>query len=831
MQISRGGVLARPHKSIQPSSKNPRVLSRTLALVLFTLAFVAGIFFVQQQSRLFTSLELLCVLLPTTVFCLYLWRLQRLKRLTAFLLKIGLLVMLGIGMGYLRAHIQAHVYLSNSAAPDVMAQDLSLDACIASIPQAKGSVLRFVIQPQDEQVTHIRRIRVNAYNLEDPKKFTAGSCWNFTLRLKTTRGLRNNESFDYELWLYQQGIGATAYLRAEAIDLETNRYPWLQVREGLANTIRSALPGNSNITALILGLSLGLRDDISTEQWTVLQNTGTSHLLAISGLHISIAAMFGFYLGKILWLAWALPASRISRLAQPAFSPLKCGLLLGGGFAFIYAALAGFSVPTQRACIMLLVASIGVFGKRRLHAVSILALALLMVTAMDPIAVMASGTWLSFMAVAVLIYLAKRDKVFNRPEKKLLRRFKHKFSGLMRMQFLLVLLLSVPVAMSFSKVSLVAPLVNLVLIPLFTLSVVPVLLVAVILQGVLPELSQQLYWWEHQWLGVVWQMLEWVSVWSLSSQDLRLGWFQILCVLILLITLILPRGLVARHYASVLILPLISGFAPGKSVKSGLSMQVYDVGQGLSVFIQTQHHQLIYDTGPAFRQGGNTAEMVVIPDLQARGVRQLSGAIISHSDNDHAGGLASIQKAFAPKVLYAPAKDPLPGSMPCTAGTTWTWDDVSFAFLHPSPSTLSGDNNDYSCVLKISYAGRSILLTGDIETLAEYELLQQHSNDNSLLNSDIVFAPHHGSLSSSTPEFVQATQADQVIFAAGFANRWRFPKIEVVGRWQRIGARIHNIAASGQLEFQISPGGSIKSTSWRETNCRYWHQDCAINAQ
>jgi competence protein ComEC len=307
-----------------------------------------------------------------------------------------------------------------------------------------------------------------------------------------------------------------------------------------------------------------------------------------------------------------------------------------------------------------------------------------------------------------------------------------------------------------------------------------------------------------------------------SSMDITLTFWQSLLLSIFLIPVLLPKGLVSRSYLGVLVLPLLAGFSASKNTTDSLSMQVFDVGQGLAVLIRTRKHSLLYDTGPAYGSGSSAAERVLLPYFSAEHLQNLSALVISHSDNDHAGGWELIRDRLKPEKLYAPEKDSLGHSIPCVTGTHWEWDGVVFEFVYPFKNNISHGKNDNSCVLKVYYRDRSILLTGDIEKNAEFAMLQNILE----LKSDIVFAPHHGSRTSSTQAFVQAIDARHVVIPAGFANRWRFPKQDVVERWQQNGAQLHTISNTGQLTFKIDQSANIKAQSWIQNNCHYWHQDC-----
>lgn len=805
----------------------PTALRPSYLIVAFAMAFLCGNLLLQQfhhlpELHVFAALiaSAICLVCVIPVFISLVTASD--KYTTNFRI-LGFLLVLcfAIALGFLRAYVQGNKYLEYSAPSDLMSEDRAVDACVTTLPNIEGDITRFVIEPLDRDMHKLKRIRVSATSVDEHfPQIEAGSCWQFKLRLKTTRGLRNEHGFDYELWLYQQGIGATAYTRDAPIKLDQTAYPWLRFRADLAQKISRLSPENSPVTALVLGLTLGIRDDLSDEQWTVLQNTGTSHLLAISGLHVGVAALCGFYFGKCLWLLFGF----IARF-RPYFykvSPYQIGLVSGLICAVFYAALAGFSVPTQRACIMLVVAYTGLLLTKRIHSTTVLSIALIVVLSLDPVSALASGTWLSFLAVAILVMLASRDIKISQQKGTGTEGTIHKIVNLGYLQCILIVILSLPVALSFSMISLVSPLVNFILIPIFSISVVPVLLATVVVMQISVTAATQLLHFQHHWLDWIWTFLNYMSNLNLSSKEININLVQCLLLSVFAIPFLLPKGIFSRTYTLILLLPLIYGFTLSANNDRALAMRVYDVGQGLAALIQTREHQLLFDTGPAFRSGSSAAERVLLPDFNSRSVKHLSALVISHTDNDHAGGRNEIIKSMRPGRIYSPKMDSLQNSMPCEAGTSWTWDEVEFKFLYPFSGTKNKSKNNYSCVLKITYETHSILLTGDIEKAAEYAMLTQYPD----LQADLVFAPHHGSGSSSTPEFVSGMRAKQVIFPTGFANRWRFPKQDIVDRWNKGGAEIFNIAATGQLDFNYSSNSPVSVSAWVTKNCRYWHQDC-----
>ena len=829
MSHSMDGLDSESGLGFELVAKNGNSYTRNFLLLLSTAAFVLGNLLLQTSSKLISFECLLVIFIALLSLGFVFAKLTYFSKSYFSLYILLSMVLFACFSGYSRAWLQAGNYLKHSLAADVISQDIRIPACISSLTQNQSDFARFIIEPitttsYPSKITHVKRIRVSA-NIKQIGKnkseieFNAGDCWLWNLRLKTTRGLRNKHSFDYEKWLYLQDVGATAYLRALPEKIEYKKYPWLRFRANLAKEIKRELPSNSQFSGLILGLGLGIRDDITTEQWQVLQNTGTSHLLAISGLHIGIAAIFGFYLGKLLYL-FLVKVRVLKKNTRPI--PLYLALSISMLCACFYAAMAGFSVSTQRACIMLISLTICSLSARKFKASSILSIALIAVLLIDPKAILSAGTWFSFLAVAILLLLISREKMLLSFEPNFIDSQKSKFKQAAKLQFYLVFFMSVPVAFVFAKISIIAPFVNFLLIPIFTFTVVPVLLLSLMLIRIFPEIAYTLINWQHKWLGFLWEKIEKCSNFPISQIDLQMNIANAFLFFILLIPFIIPKSVLSRRYSMVLLLPFVFGFSSKNVNSNELSITVFDVGQGLSVFLQTATHHLLYDTGPSFSSGSSSAERVITPWLYAENIRNISYLVLSHSDNDHAGGFELIRENFKPQEIIAPSADSISFTKACEAGYSWIWDGVDFKFLYPYKNLQTQNTNNHSCVLRVSLHGKSILLTGDIEKEAERVLVDKNND----LQSHIVLVPHHGSGTSSTQQFVNAVSPQISVIPAGFANRWRFPKEDVLERWELMSEDVYTIADTGQLNFYINVYGEISTEAWIDTECRYWHQDC-----
>ena len=803
------------------------VLSATSCTILICIGFLIACVWVQQLSGIRLQQLHISGLILLFILFLCIVSLKQQKSHWFFLV----LLLLAVCLGFIRAWSQANYRLNSSLPVLVSGIQANVTGCISSIPIKKNNVIRFLYDVRDKKVIghRLNKLRVSIYQNKksfELTDFKAGSCWELPLKIKTNRGLRNQNSFDYERWLFQQGIGATAYLKGEPKRLSRDEFLLLKMRSAIAEHISESISAETNeriSIGLILGLSLGLRDYLSKDDWQVLQKTGTSHLLAISGLHIGIAALFGYCIGKLLWLL-------LSIFMQIKYNPKQVGLVISMSFALFYASLAGFSVPTQRACIMLFCSYGALFLHLRFDAICVLSIALILVLLIDPMAVLSIGTWLSFVAVGVLVYFLQRDRKhlesLARFEKKD-SRFIGNFKKPIKIQCLLIAFLSIPVALGFGLVSLTAPLANLVLIPIFTFSVVPMLLIAIILLPVFSILSTKLLLLQALWLENIWQVLSNVSKLNYSVIEFSPTPGLALILLCLLLPYIFARKLLPRILTCIGLLPLIFDVRSSE-FSAKLEMHVFDVGQGLAILVRTKEHSLLYDTGPAYRNGGSAVERVIEPYLHRLDLSELSALVISHTDNDHAGGMLDMVNAISVAKVFAPKNDSVNNSIPCVSGEKWQWDAVQFEFLYPFEHSNYSNNNNLSCVLKISFdspaAQKAILLTGDIEKEAEYSLLSRHLD----LNADIVIAAHHGSRTSSIKPFTKAVKPNYVIYSTSFGNQWGFPREEAIANWRHSNVDVLelNTAIDGNIVFQLDAQGVWKSLTWKQSSCRYWHQDC-----
>lgn len=713
---------------------------------------------------------------------------------------------------------QAALQLQSQLPPALEGEDITLVGIVDDIPAQGQRVLRFPFRVEAGvdaplPVAFPQRLRLSWYDPQQRPQ--VGERWRLRVRLKPPWSFRNPGGFDYEAWLFRQRIGATGYVR----DQDGQRLagpPWYRPaawRRDLHRAFEDRVLSHRG-GEVILALALGARHGLTDAQWDLFRVTGTSHLMAISGLHVGLVAGLCFGLVRLLW--GACPAL-VRRLAAP-----RAGALAAMAGALGYAALAGFSIPTQRALIMIWLVCSAVWLQRQVHPLNTLGLALVLVLLHDPLAVLGSGFWLSFGAVLLLVLFYLR-----------LRRAPPATSAagrgwrLVQAQLLLSLGLMPLTILSFQTAAWLSPLANLVAIPWVSLVVVPLTLLGVALFTPAPGLAEGLW----ALAGLAYTALEWLlgRLAALPLAELHLArplWAVVPALAGVLGLLVWSGRPWHRGLWALLTLPLLLYPAP-RPPPGAAWVDVLDVGQGLAVVVRTRSHTLVYDTGPRFTSGLDTGAAVVAPFLRTVGRTAVDTLIISHGDNDHSGGARSLIAAFDPaRILYSDPPAPAPRARPCRDGQAWTWEGVDFRLLHPADA--SSDRNDASCVLLVeSAAGARLLLPGDIEARAEYALLRRHA---AALRVEVLVSPHHGSHTSSTPAFVRTVAPALVIHPAGRGNRYGFPHPDVAARYAAVGARQPISGCSGALQLQLDrPGTAPVTIGHRERGRRLWHRpdpDC-----
>ncbi|WP_022942080.1 DNA internalization-related competence protein ComEC/Rec2 [Psychromonas hadalis] len=643
----------------------------------------------------------------------------------------------------------------------------------------------------------------------------AGQLHRFIVRFKPVYGRANPAGFDRQKWSYSEHVAYQVTIKKylESINKE------ITLRAGFYQKVK-------NITqdlvhqGLLLALSFADKSLISYQVKERIRNLGISHLFAISGLHIGLLFSFVYLFSQTIF-NHLLP---VSKMGWFSLRLINFSALLG---AWFYAYLAGFSLPTQRAFLMLFIAVFIFSMKRKCAKSDLLLLVLFVVLIWDPLAILSLSLWLSFSAVAIIMLLFWSFPVASSPPNKIakipmINKVKKYLTLLLFLQLGLTLLMLPVQLISFSGLSFVAIFINLIAVPFFSLLIIPMVLIAAIFTLFCPALALLLFSFCDQLLSLFFQFTSFAThsyqFYSLADERLLLFLFTLfIFVFIAHFKSVQTRKMSYLLSVVVLCLWLVNQFQKSED-KAIWFVDVIDVGQGLSVLIRSEGKTLLYDTGARYASGFNMVDSEVAPYLTSLGIKQLDHLVISHSDNDHAGGADIISSHMHVKARYS--GEPLKSKhqfTPCKVGHTWPLGGLNVEIL--SPDIIGKNNNNNSCVLRISDGNSSVLLTGDIEKRQEKILVVELGNK---LNSDILFAPHHGSRHSSTAGFIKAVSPQWVVFSAGFMNHWGFPAKEVVQRYQKQSVKMVNSGLSGLIRFQITPQ-AINMKTFREDLAPYWY--------
>jgi competence protein ComEC len=775
---------------------------------LFVLAFAGGIWILQMQASLPVQHWLAGIAAVALLSLAARVSLSPPARTTRSLL----LAVAAAALGFVWAAGFAHLRLTEELPAAIEGRDIELTGVVAALPQALERGVRFEFDVEEALPGVPRHVSLAWYRSPDTEDedasslipVRAGERWRFTVRLKRPHGNLNPHGFDYEAWLFERGIRATGYVRprsAERLDAAVWQpgYAVEMLREKLRDRFRATLP-EAPYAGILIALAIGDQHAIDADLWLSFARTGITHLMSISGLHVTMFAGLAYALVNWLW-------RRSSRL--PLRLPAQHAAAVGGFLAaFLYCLLAGFAVPAQRTLYMLGVVAAARLWGREVASSRVLALALLLVLLLDPWAVLAAGFWLSFGAVALLFQIGSGRLG---PA--------HWLIEWGRAQWAVTVGLLPALLALFQQFSLVSPLANALAIPLVSFVITPLALL-----GAVPPLDPLLSL-AHFFTTGLMAFIGWLGALPLAvwQQAAPPAW-SVLLALAGGVWLLLPRGFPSRWLGLLAFLPLLT-VEPPRPAPGTAEITVLDVGQGLAIHVQTAGHDLLFDAGPAFSAEADSGNRIIAPYLRALGVRRLDTLVVSHADKDHEGGAASVIAALPVGVLKSsvPYEHPLsaqPVSQQlCADGDAWTWDGVRFEMLHPGSEPLSRRSNDLSCVLRVTAGGRSMLLTSDIEAVSEGALLKRYPQG---LAADVMTVPHHGSRTSSTPEFIAAVAARDVIFPVGYLNRFGHPKDDVVSRYAASGARLHRTDRDGALRAGLAPSG-VTLRHERDERRRYWH--------
>ena len=699
------------------------------------------------------------------------------------------------GAGFLCALLAAHDRLGAVLAPELEGETLHIAGRVATIPLERG---RYSVLDLDvERVGGAggarvpRKVRVKLYG--DHARVRAGDRLQMRARLKRPRGYANPGAFDYGKWLFMRGIGATGYARDWQKTGGGSRWSPLVWRQHLLDKLR-AHRGDAAHLDSVAALSLGFSRSLAPEHSRVLAATGTRHLFAVSGLHIGLVFGLFFLALRALW----------SRLPAACLRwPPRCAASVAAlPFAFGYALLAGFSLPTQRALVMLLCFVFGTLQRRRLTLAQALSASLLAVLLWDPFASLSVSFWMSFTAVAFIVLFV--TSYTRAPD----------WRQWVGMQAGLSLAMILPALLFFSRGSLIAPLANLAAVPLVSFLVLPASLLSTVFAAFGDVPAAFLLRCTDALFEAFWRVGAWLAAFDGAEWFHRPPAWALLSAAAGVALLALARARL-KPLALVFLLPLLNQASPPPA-HGDFEAVFLDVGQGLSVFVATRHHTLLYDTGPAW-PSFSTGEAVVAPYLRSRGVANLDALIVSHTDNDHAGGADGVLRHVGARRLLGGEPFEAAGRRfeACRDGQRWTWDGVRFEVLHPAALRYAGNNA--SCVLKITAGGRSLLLTADIEKAAERALLTDGR-----VASEVMLVPHHGSRTSSAPAFIDQVSPRLAVVTSGYRNSFGLPKADIIQRYRDRGIRVLNTADTGALTLHFSPSSGLRITAHRDQTRRYW---------
>ena len=698
-----------------------------------------------------------------------------------------------------------HLRVEDRLDPALAGEVVNVTGVITTIPFSNEDFSRFSFRPDSDHQADGFPGKLLLYWYRDWPELSVGERWQLELKVKPPWGGVNFHGTDKERWLFTEGIGGLGTVRSG------KRVPGSRHNLLLSNTIRedvlqriSEQVSDPRQRGVVQALATADRGGLDPDDRRLLAVTGTSHLLAISGLHIGLAAAGGIWLSRLLLLF---------------FSAFKTGrstvlLSIGGGLlaAAAYSALAGFGTPTVRAVLMLATAMLALLLGRTIHPLRAWVLSLAVILIIEPLSPLGAGLWFSFLAVAALlfVFLPRNGPISW-------------WKTLLMAQTGVVLVL-LPVSAtwfySFTPSSFLA---NLLAIPWVSTLVVPPVLAGLVVLPISDALAGNLWSVAGIAISLLFQYLGFIDRFqgqlSMLAPPTSLQYALALAGSFLLL---LPRGIPGRWLGMFLLVPLFFPPAP-RTPEGSVEMEVLDVGQGTAVLLSSGGHSLLYDSGPGDGESHNLVAGVIAPALARLGRGAPGQIIISHGDMDHAGGLGSLLKLYSEASYHVNLGREHPKLPQCNTLLSWDWPGVELRALHPTPG-LPYLGNDSSCVISVSSSGTQLLLSGDISRQAENRLLVQGVSPHQVL-----LVPHHGSKSSSSAEFIQQLRPGVAIATASLGNRFNFPRAEIRNRYEAQGVKFWSTGECGALRLLIGPDGQIEASSARRQRLRVWRWAAAEN--
>jgi len=736
------------------------------------------------------------------------WRACRAKALVVMAIAASL--------AFCTCGLRAIIFESQALSPSLEGRDLTITGLVAAMPQRGSGGVRFrfdVEAVEGDAIELPPSLYLGWYEndrLSAVPDLRAGERWRFNVRLKAPHGNLNPHGFDYELWLWEQGVQATGYVRAGRRDEPPQRmavtgwHPVERARQAVRDAVYRQVE-DRKAAGVIVALVVGDQNAIERADWDVFRATGVAHLMSISGLHIT---MFAWAAAWIVGAAWR----RSGRLCLAC--PAQHAALIGGvGLAAAYALFSGWGVPAQRTVLMLAAVALLRLSGRRWPWPQVWLLAFAVVVVADPWALMQAGFWLSFVAVGVLFAAGPDDSGTAGGGR--MQRFIGALKSAAHQQWVVTLALTPLTLLLFGQVSMVGLIANAVAIPWVTLLVTP-LAMAGIAFGVSWTAAAEAV----RWLAAVLQWMAALPFASVSAAAAPL-WAGVAGVLGgLLLVLKLPAPI--RALGLPLLLPVLL-WQPVRPAHGEFELLAADVGQGTAVIVRTASHTLVYDSGPRYGPESDAGHRVLVPLLRAFDER-VDTLLLSHRDLDHTGGAIAVlaMQPQARLLSSIEAEHPLQSvrhATRCTAGQQWQWDGVTFEVLHPAEDDYAraAKSNALSCVLRVANGRRAALFAGDIELAQESRLVAEGAP----LRADVLLVPHHGSKTSSSDAFLAAVDPELGIVQAGYRNRFGHPARPVVDRYRDRGIALVDSPRCGAAMWRSWDSGAARCQ--RQLARRYWH--------
>ncbi|WP_321921506.1 DNA internalization-related competence protein ComEC/Rec2 [Burkholderia sp. BCC1998] len=765
-----------------------------------------------------------------------------------------------IGFGYAAA--RAEWRLRDSLPVEREGRNIVVTGVIRGLPviDDTGARLLFAVESNDAALARfppVIRLSWRTYGAPAARDampdLRAAQRWRLVVRLKRPHAEANPGVRDSEAAWLAAGIRAIGYVvapeRAELLDARASgwRASIDRLRDALRAGIGDALGSGARHRGIVTALAVGDQSGIGDDAWRVLRNTGTSHLVAISGLHVGLVGALAGGIASIVWrrLRWR---GRAAALMIPApYVASVAALAAAAG----YAMLAGFNVPAQRAWWMIAAGAAAYLAGRSVPTSAVLCAALGGVLLADPWAVLSAGFWLSFGAVAVILMAVagwRAVREFDGGDRRdsgdgagdgtatvdrwrWLRagcaRAGRRIAEATRVQYAVTIGLAPLTAAWFAQISVSGPFGNAFAIPWVSAVVTPVVLAGIGLPAPLDGYAFRL---AHAALEPMMALLGHLADWPASVFWLRMpDWPVLMLACIGVAWVLMPRGWPLRWAAPITWLPLVAP-ASDAPPPGGFRLTVLDVGQGASVLVETARRTLLFDAGPG-PESTHAGQRIVAPSLRSRGIRTVDTLVLSHADADHAGGAAAVYAAVEVRQLLAGIaprhrlwRDAqaagVTDRLPCAAGQRWSWDGVVFTMLWPPRVAGAGPSNEQSCVLRIDAVGTSALLTGDIEARAERRLV---ADARDALAAQILVVPHHGSRTSSVEPFLDSVGPRVAVFPVGYRNRFGHPHRTVLARYEARGIPLPRTDRDGAVRFDVAPAdGGFAFERYRDAQRRYW---------